>query len=102
MQTRFDVNSLPMNIIPEETKRFEMLTKIAKKPKTGVTFKPFNSPYIKIDVSKYKKKKRKELLETYDKSKLINYEQFLNEQTGSDDSQEEEDLYVYSETQSQI
>ena len=49
------------NEIDEQTKCFEKLTKIAGKPEINVEFEPFVSPMLKIDLSIYKKRKRKQL-----------------------------------------
>jgi len=42
-------------------------------------------------VSLYKKKKRRELLATYDRSKLINYEKYLDSDYDSEDDSEDRD-----------
>ena len=47
------------NDIDERTKCFDKLTKIAGKAETVTELEPFVSPMIKIDLSIYKRKKRK-------------------------------------------
>lgn len=44
-------------------------------------------------MSLYKKRKRRELLATYDKSKLINYEKYIDEDASDDDSEDEDEEY---------
>ena len=88
--TQIDMKAITNNNIEEQTHRYQKLTKIARKPKPNQTYEPFESPYIKIDVGLYKKKKRKELLATHDKSKLINYEQYLDENSDSETDSEDD------------
>ena len=57
------MSALAKNDIETQTLRYQKLTKIAVNPKKDTPLTPFFSPMIKIDLSVYKKKKRKELME---------------------------------------
>lgn len=77
--TNVDLKSLALNDIESQTQRYQKLTKIAAKPKKDTQLAPFFSPMIKVDLSLYKRKKRKEIVNNMRKNKHLYSDAYIKQ-----------------------